>query len=446
MQSSTTCSIPAAALAYSLNITVVPQVPIGFLTAYPTGQPLPLAATLVWSQGSITSNAAIVAGGASGSVDVYANGATDIVVDINGYYAASFGTPSGGYQFPNTSGTPLMTITTTGAVGIGTAMPGSALDVAGDINLSGKLFHSGVPILSVPSGSLNIALGEGAMANNAGGVNNTAIGGLALNSNTTGDNNQAIGVGALRVNTAGFNNTAVGLNALANNTMGNANTAFGDSALFNNTTGLNNIAIGPLAANHVSGSNSNNIHIGTEGASTDSRTIRIGGNTSFGDPATQTSFFVSGVRGVTTANNDAVPVIIDSAGQLGTVSSSRRFKEDIQDMGDVSSGLMRLRPVTFRYQKPFADGSKPIQYGLIAEEVAEVYPDLVGHSADGQIETVKYQVLNSMLLNEAQRQEKEIHTLEQQLAQEQQRNIALEERLARLEDTMASLPSGTGVQ
>ena len=211
MQSSTTCSIPAAALAYSLNITVVPQVPIGFLTAYPTGQPLPLAATLVWSQGSITSNAAIVAGGASGSVDVFANGATDIVVDINGYYAASFGTPSGGYEFPNTSGTPLMTITPTGAVGIGTAMPGSALEVAGDINTSGKLLHSGVPILSVPSGSSNIGLGEGAMANNAGGVNNKAIGGLALNSNTTGDSNQAIGVGALRFNTAGFNNTAVGL-------------------------------------------------------------------------------------------------------------------------------------------------------------------------------------------------------------------------------------------
>jgi len=124
--------------------------------------------------------------------------------------------------------------------------------------------------------------------------------------------------------------------------------------------------------------------------------------------------------------------VIDSNGQLGTVSSSRRFKDDIQDMGDTSRDLMRLRPVTFRYKKPFADGSKPIQYGLIAEEVAEVYPDLVAHSADGQIETVKYQVLDSMLLNEVQRQQAEIRGLEQQ-------NQDLQRRLARLEAALASV-------
>jgi hypothetical protein len=108
--------------------------------------------------------------------------------------------------------------------------------------------------------------------------------------------------------------------------------------------------------------------------------------------------------------------MIDSFGQLGTTSSSRRFKEDIADMGAASYDLMRLRPVTYRYKQPFADGSKPIQYGLIAEEVAEVYPDLVAHSADGQIETVKYQVLDSMLLNEVQRQQVEIRRLEDRLA------------------------------
>jgi hypothetical protein len=125
-------------------------------------------------------------------------------------------------------------------------------------------------------------------------------------------------------------------------------------------------------------------------------------------------------------------VVIDSAGQLGTVSSSRRFKEDIQAMGDVSNGLMHLRPVTFRYQKPFADGSKPIQYGLIAEEVAEVYPDLVAHSADGQIETVKYQVLDSMLLNELQRVSKE--------------NQALQKHISRLEAIIENVASGAGTQ
>lgn len=144
----------------------------------------------------------------------------------------------------------------------------------------------------------------------------------------------------------------------------------------------------------------------------------------------QTAFFAAGIRGVTTANNDAIPVMIDSAGQLGTVSSSRRFKENIADMGDASLDLMRLRPVTYRYKQPFADGSKPVQYGLIAEEVAEIYPDLVAHSADGKIETVKYQVLDSMLLNEVHRQQIEIRDLTQQ-------NQALEQRLRKLEATIA---------
>jgi hypothetical protein len=350
MQSSTTCSIPAAALAYSLNITVVPQGPIGFLTAYPTGQSLPLAATLVWSQGSITSNAAIVPAGTSGSINVYASNVTDLVIDINGYYAAP-------------------------------------------TDLNG-----------------NTAIGAGTLANNTtGSLGNTAIGNIALSSNTTGNLNTAMGDESLRFNTTGGNNTAIG-----------------HGALFSNLTGSNNIAIGMDAAINVSGGNSRNIHIGNAGSFTDSGTIRIGTS------GTQTSFYVAGVNGVTTTNS-AVPVLIDTTtGQLGVTSSSRRYKEDIQDMGDASSGLMRLRPVTFRYQKPFADGSKPIQYGLIAEEVAKVYPDLVAHSADGQIEAVKYQVLDSMLLNEVQRLSKE--------------NQALQERLSRLEATMASVASGAGVQ
>jgi hypothetical protein len=123
------------------------------------------------------------------------------------------------------------------------------------------------------------------------------------------------------------------------------------------------------------------------------------------------------VRGVTTGSNNAVPVVIDSNGQLGTVSSSQRFKEDIQDMGDLSRSLLHLRPVTFRYKRPFDDGSKPIQYGLIAEEVAEVFPDLVARSADGRIETVKYQMLDALLLKEVQRQEAEIRALKERLNQ-----------------------------
>jgi hypothetical protein len=121
-------------------------------------------------------------------------------------------------------------------------------------------------------------------------------------------------------------------------------------------------------------------------------------------------------------------VLVTSTGQFGIATSSRRYKEDIHDMADASAGLLSLRPVTFRYKQAYADGSKPLQYGLIAEEVAEVYPDLVVRSADGQIQTVKYQVLDSMLLNELQKQSQTIS--------------ALEERLTKLEAALpASAPS-----
>jgi hypothetical protein len=364
VQSNASCPIPATAQAYSFNITVVPAVPSGFITAYPTatGQPVPLAATLVWFGGSLTSNAAIVPGGTSGSVDVFSNGATDIVIDINGYYA------------------PLS-------------------DRAG-----------------------NTAVGTLAFQNNTTGARNTVSGVFALASNTTGTDNTASGYQALASNITGSGNSAYGSQALFSSTgevniTGSNNTAIGTGALYNLTQGNNNIAIGASAAVNVGGSN--NIHIGNTGTIMDNQRIRIG------TPGTQTSFFAAGIRFVTTGMNDAVPVVIDSNGQLGTISSSRRYKEDIQDIGEASRGLMRLRPVTFRYQKPFADGSKPMQYGLIAEEVAEVFPDLVARSADGQIETVKYQVLDSLLLNEVQRQQAEITSQKDQI-------LGLEEQINEL--------------
>jgi hypothetical protein len=379
----------------------------------------------------------------------------------------------------------------TGNVGIGTLTPSSKLDVAGDINFSGNVLYQGSPVLQVPGGlsGNSIALGHGALSNttgfgntatgyqalqfnataccntangtyalqlnttgagntatgfgalygNAGGNDNTASGYHALQNNITGSGNTAVGLDALISNTTGYQNTASGVAALLSNTTGANNIAIGYDVLPINTTGNNNIAIGFEAAYNVSGGNSNNIHIASQGSSGDSGTIRIG------TLGTQTSFFAAGVRGVTTGNNDAVPVMIDSAGQLGTVSSSRRFKEDIEDIGAASHDLMRLRPVTFRYKQPFADGSKPIQYGLIAEEVAEVYPDLVAHSADGQIETVKYQVLDSMLLNEVQRQQAEIGRLEQKMDEEHQQNENLRERLAKLETALTSMSRLSGI-
>jgi hypothetical protein len=402
MQASTTCAIPAAAQAYSLNITVVPPGPLGFLTAYPTGQPLPLAATVNSPEGFIVGNAAIVAAGTNGSIDLFASGPTDVVIDINGYYAAFSGPANN------------------------TALGSGALE-------------------NNTSGSFNTAAGSEALQNNTTGAYNTATGGGALPMNTTGTYNTAAGSLAMQFNTTGSSNTGVGYGALDLNLSGMGNTAVGYNALSANSTGSNNIAIGNTAAINVGSANSGNIHIGSTGSSADSGVIRIG------TPGGQTSFFAAGVRGATTTSNNAVPVIIDSNGQLGTVNSSRRFKEDIHDMGNASSGLMQLRPVVFRYKEPFADGSKPIQFGLIAEEVAEVYPDLVAHSADGQVETVKYQVLDSMLLNEMQRQENQMRAQSEQITAQkgaifklQQQIEEQERRLSRLEAALSSHETTVG--
>jgi hypothetical protein len=165
--------------------------------------------------------------------------------------------------------------------------------------------------------------------------------------------------------------------------------------------------------------------IGNQGLAADDHIIRIG------DVQTQT--FIAGISGI---NVSGVPVLVSSSGQLGIAQSSRRFKEDIQDMGADSHGLLRLRPVTFRYKQPFADGSKPIQYGLIAEEVADVYPDLVARSADGQIETVKYQVLDSMLLNEVQHQDAQLAALKEELTTKTEELRSLRQRLERLESLL----------
>ena len=100
---------------------------------------------------------------------------------------------------------------------------------------------------------------------------------------------------------------------------------------------------------------------------------------------------------------DGVEVYIDSNGQLGTVTSSRRFKKDIHDMGSVTDRLMQLRPVTFRYKEAAENGAHPVQYGLIAEEVAKVYPELVQYDKAGKPFTIYYHLLTPMLLNELQK-------------------------------------------
>jgi hypothetical protein len=212
---------------------------------------------------------------------------------------------------------------------------------------------------------------------------------------------------ALRNNTTGANNTALGYFALVGNHLGNSNVAVGDGALGNNT-GDGNIALGSNAGVNLT-AGSNNMYLGAFGANTESNTTRIG--------QLHTRAFIAGIRGVTTGNADAVTVVIDSAGQLGTLSSSRRVKDDVADMGEASRVLMRLRPVTFHYKSDANPRGRTLQYGLVAEEVAKVSPGLVAHSADGGIETVYYQFLAPMLVNEFQRQQRTIEAQGTEIAE-----------------------------
>jgi hypothetical protein len=247
------------------------------------------------------------------------------------------------------------------------------------------------------TGDYNTATGKSALRYNTTGDSNTASGHSALNFNTEGYANTAIGSYSLQVNSTGYYNTASGYWALNSNEMGNRNTADGVAALYN-AKGSRNVALGFYAGfNITTGANNIMIGAGQKGKADDSGVIRIGAST------LQQKAFIAGIRGVTTGRADAVPVVIDANGQLGTISSSRDVKEDIEPLGQISERLLALRPVTFRYKEAFANGEKPIQFGLIAEEVAESFPELVVYDANGKPETVAYHLLSTLLVNEFQK-------------------------------------------
>ena len=208
-----------------------------------------------------------------------------------------------------------------------------------------------------------------------------------------GTNNNAFGFDALFTAT-GTENSAFGVNALRINTSGNSNVAIGNYALSGNTTGTNNLGIGNGAGSALVNTN-DNIMIGNSGLATDANTIRIGGS-----GGGHNKVFIDGIS---TAGVAGSAVLVDSNGQLGVTLSSRRYKQDIEDMGDVSSRLLNLRTVTFRYKNSAEDSEPPLQFGLIAEEVAEVMPEIVVYDDEGRPETVKYHLLSSLLLNEFQK-------------------------------------------
>ncbi len=305
------------------------------------------------------------------------------------------------------------------------------------------------------TGSQNVGVGAGALYSNVTGTRNTAVGHSALQSstksdntavgwlagysNTTGIDNVAVGSEALQNNQTGSSNTAIGYQSMLNNSNASFNTAVGSLSLLSNTSGAFNVAIGRRALQIATGANNTvlgynagarlvagdgNVFLGISAGNNYPNTAGDSPSNiicikSSGDGTSDTSnrCFIGNIRGVTVGNSDGINVVIDSDGQLGTVSSSRRFKKDIKPMDQISEAILALKPVTFHYknQDTKKAGDTP-QFGLIAEDVAAVNPDLAVRDADGQLLTVRYDAVNAMLLNE--------FIKEHQRVKEQQASIA----------------------
>jgi hypothetical protein len=383
--------------------------------------------------------------------------------------------PDGGYpNFTTAEGTKALFSLTTGsantAVGwyslfgtssgsFNTAVGAGALD----LNTADNNTAVGVAALLLnTTGTSNTANGVATLVFNNTGEENTATGAFALNNNTIGDFNTADGAFALWVNTIGERNTATGDSAMFSNTTGSRNTATGNAALGQNTTGHDNTAMGSsaLATNNTGADNTavgtnallndtgsgnialgsgagsdhtsdfNNIDIGNIGHGGESGVIRIGTG------GTQTSALIAGIFGVGFGTD---PVFVSSNGQLGVGVSSARFKTEIKPMDKVSEAILALKPVTFRYKQEM-DPRAMLRFGLVAEEVAEVNPDLVGRDAKGQVQTVHYEAVNAMLLNEFLKEHRKVEQLEKQVE-------ALTAGLQKVSAQLAAAsPSGGGLE
>jgi hypothetical protein len=364
--------------------------------------------------------------------------------------------PDGGYpNFTTAEGTNALKNLTSGAgnTGVGWYSLFSGTDAsfntgvgAGTLVLNNGDNNTAVgtaALLLNTTGFSNTAIGSTALLHNDGG-NNTAVGAGALTSNTTGDANTAIGVGALSSNIDGNGNTATGVLALSANQHSSSNTAYGFTALQNNLA-INNTAMG-AGALHLSVGGGNNTAVGFNALGSEVNGIsnvavgsgalanaihgfNIAVGTDAGSAVTTAigviaighlgadvggSCFIGNIRGVTTNIADAIPVVIDSFGQLGTLSSSQRFKKDIKPMEGGSGSVLDLKPVTFHYKN---DESNIPQFGLIAEEVAKVNADLVTRDKNGEIYTVRYDAVNVMLLNEFVKEHRKVEELEAAVAE-----------------------------
>jgi hypothetical protein len=306
----------------------------------------------------------------------------------------------------------------------GSGTLGGALTAAG-VNTATAYQLGGTQILNAASSSQTTFVGLNAGQSISSGTGDTFAGFQAGSATTTGSQNTFVGAGSGQANVSGQANTFVGAGSGVSTT-GSGNVFIGANSGSTITTGTSEILIG-----------------NTGGTSSESHTIRIG--LPGGGNGQQNATFIAGIAGATASGG--VNVLINpTTGQLGTTTSSRRFKETILDMGSASSKLFQLRPVTFFYKPEYDDGSHILQYGLIAEEVAKVYPDLVVYDADGQPQTVRYHLLTPMLLNELQKQhalseaqqdlirnqQQEIHTLQDQNAEFQERLLEVENVIQKL--------------
>jgi len=362
--------------------------------------------------------------------------------------------PDGGYPGGNTAeGQNALLSLTTGGFNTGVGFLSLRTNSTGGFNTA-----VGAGTLLANTGDNNTATGAGALLSNTSGFNNTANGTLALFSNTQGDSNTAYGLTALFANTIGAQNTAVGLGALTHNTEGGINTAVGLIALSSNTTGTANTAVGANALGSNDGGNQNtavgqfalgnningtsNIALGSSagtGVTTADNVICIGA----AGQNVANSCYIGQIFGVTSSGGLAV--FVNADGKLGTATSSRRFKEAIAPMDSTSEVLFALKPVAFRYKKEI-DPAGLSQFGLVAEEVEKVSPDLVVRDKEGKPYSVRYDQVNAMLLNEFLKEHRKVEQLEKDLrstiAQQQKRiemlTAGLQEVSAQLEISKAT--------
>jgi hypothetical protein len=311
--------------------------------------------------------------------------------NTDGSYATAFGAQA---LYSNTTG---QNNTAAGNGALSSNTTGNYNSAFGSLALSGNV-----------TGDDNTAVGLNALVGGPSGNDNTALGYSAL-FNTSGQQNTAVGSQALYANSGGSSNTAIGFES-AYNTTGVANTALGRLALSSNTTGEFNIAVGDHGGQNVT-TGSYNIEIGNDGSSSDNGVIRIG---------TAGSQTTTHIAGISTAQVTGAAVYVTSSGQLGVLASSERYKTAITTMGSATQKLQQLRPVTFHLK---ADPLGAVQYGLIAEEVDKVYPELVIRDEAGKIQGVRYDELAPMLLNEMQKQAQHL-TAQQATLKVQGRELA----------------------